>query len=266
RESVKGLSNNFKKFIKNGNLRIQIEIEPEVDATRNTGLPTGSFLLNMNLWIESKELPLGRFAENVVLEPQGIEKSDSLRICLEKEDLLPNLIRKARYSLPEPVKLAIEIFLPIDFYQESLERICFKSGRSERKPLGKEYSIFINSFERYFDEDFRESRDEIFMKKEILWKNDNSLDLSDIYYVGTKPSEEVAEMIATSKAIAVWSQCRENPLTKDNDPKTSKWKDWPQKIHNLRKEKNDMDVTLFWDDLYPKPSRRSRPLNTNVVE
>ncbi len=270
KEFVKQSFNEFKALIKKEDLRIQIEIEPEVDKEKNTGLATGSFLLNMNLWIESQDLPLGRFAENVVLKPQGseedalVEKSDSLRMCLEKEDFLSKLIHKARYSLPELVKLKIEIFLPFDFFQESLESICFQFGR-RRKPLGKEYPIFINSFERYFDEDFREIRDAIQIKKKALWSNDNNLE-SELYYIGTEPSESDLEMIEEALPIAVWSRCRENPLTEGNNIKISEWKNWPHKIHHLRKQRQDLEVTLFWDDLYPKPSERSRPLNTKLVE
>ncbi|RCJ18464.1 hypothetical protein A6770_33040 [Nostoc minutum NIES-26] len=261
--------NKFKELINEEELRIQIEIEPEVDAQRNTGLPTGLFFLNMNLWIKSKELPLGRFAERVVLKPeqfeQGVEqKSNILRMCLEKEDFLSELIRKIRYSLPDKIKPTIEFFVPLGFYQESLENIDFPRGR-KRELLGKEYSIFINSFERYFDQDFREIRDEIYERKKALWVNGGTPD-SEIYYIGTKPSESDLEMIEEAKAIAVWSRCLENPLAEGNDIKISEWKNWPQTIHKLRKQRKDLEVTLFWDDLYPKPSQRCRPLNTDVVE
>ncbi|GAB1539262.1 hypothetical protein NUACC21_19280 [Scytonema sp. NUACC21] len=257
----------FKPLIQKVDLRIQIEIEPEVDGKRNTGMTTGSFLFNMNLWIESQKLPLGRFAENVVLKPQGVEKSDSLRICLEKEDFLSKLIRKARYSLPSSVKPpTIEIFLPIEFYQEPLEKICFLRGRNS-SPLGKEYPIFINSFERYFDLDFREIRDEICEKKKALWGNNDGPN-SEIYYIGTQPSQLDLEMIEESKAIAVWSRNKSKPLVEGDEGhiKISKWKNWPDKIRSLRKQEKDSEITLFWDDLYPKPSRRCRPLNTKVVE
>jgi hypothetical protein len=261
----------FKSKIKTEELRIQIEIQPVIDEKKNTGLSTGSFLLNMNLWMESEKLPLGRFAENVVLDLRENEEgafeedSNSLRKCLEKENFLSGLIREARYSLPETVKPKIEIFLPLDLYQESLENICFKFGRT-KKELGKEYLIFINSFERYFHEDFREIRDAIYKKKESLWINDNNLE-PEIYYIGTEPSENDLEMIEEAKAIAVWSRNDKEPLVEGDEGyiKISEWKNWPEKIHNLRKDK-DLEITLFWDDLYPKPSRRCRPLNTKVVE
>ncbi|YAF98950.1 MAG: hypothetical protein AB3A66_28535 (plasmid) [Nodularia sp. CChRGM 3473] len=272
KQFISNRSSDFKLKIEPEDLRIQIEIEPEIDNNKNTGLPTGLFFLNMNLWIKSQKLPFGRFAENVVLKLQGIEesavgeKSDNLRICLENEDFLSGLIRKARYSLTESVKPTIEIFLPLVFYQESLEKISFKYGRT-KKELGKEYQIFINSFERYFDEDFREIRDEIYEKKKELWSNNNNLD-SEICYIGMEPSKNDLEMIEEAKAIAVWSRNDQKPLVEGDEGhiKISEWKNWPEKIHNLRKQHNDLEITLFWDDLYPKPSRRCRPLNTKVVE
>jgi len=251
--------NNLQAKIQSGNLRIQIEIEPQRDTKNNTGLSTGLYILNMNLWIASQKFPFGRFAENVVLELQN----DSLEECLKKEDILSNWIRKARYnSFTKSKKPTIEVFLPLSFYQESLEKICFQSGRS-RKELGMEYPIFINSFERYFDEDFREIRDEIYQKKQELWGNSQNLASVKVYYNGKKPDlEEIEE----DKVIAVWSRCPEQSLTEGKEIKISDWKTWPEKIHNLRKQNEDLKVTLFWDDLYPKPSRRCRPLNTRVVE
>jgi hypothetical protein len=149
------------------------------------------------------------------------------------------------------------------FYQESLEKICFKFGNT-RKELGKEYRIFINSFERYFDEDFREIRDKVYRAKKALWCNEN-IQSSEIYYIGTKPSQADLEMIEETKAIAVWSRNNQKPL-QEVDLNMLEWKNWPNKIYNLRQENQDLEITLFWDDLYPKPSRSSRPLNTKVVD
>ncbi|CCI21950.1 hypothetical protein MICAG_1550005 [Microcystis aeruginosa PCC 9808] len=50
----------------------------------------------------------------------------------------------------------------------------------------------------------------------------------------------------------------------DNDLKPSEWRNWPDNIKELRR--NERKIALFWDDLYPKPSPRPRPLNTRVVE
>jgi len=266
REAAKSYYDMFKIKIQKEKLRIQIEIEPEIDAKEGTGKPTGAFLLHMNLWIESQKLPFGRFAENKVLQ---LQTNDSLRMCLEKEDFLSGLIRKARYGLLEPIKpdididIDIEIFMPLVFYQESLEKICFQFGNT-RKELGKEYRIFINSFERYFDEDFREIRDKVYRAKKALWCNEN-IQSSEIYYIGTKPSQADLEMIEETKAIAVWSRNNQKPL-QEVDLNMLEWKNWPNKIYNLRQENQDLEITLFWDDLYPKPSRSSRPLNTKVVD
>ena len=268
KEVVRQSFNKFKDCIQEADLRIQIQIAPQKDEKNGTGNDTGASLLNMNLWVKSKNSPLGMFARNVLLQTEGSNQSEcegdshSLRGCLAKNNFLSDLIRKARYSLPPPVNFKIEFFLQLNFYQESLEKIDFQYGKN-RKPLGAEYPIFINSFERYFDEDFREIRDKIHEMKKALSSHDNNLD-SKFYYFGTEPSPSKLNTIEESEAIAVWSRCRENPLTEDNDLKRSAWKDWPQKIHNLREQKNDMEVTLFWDDLYPKPTPSL--LNTNLVE
>ena len=268
KEVVRQSFNKLKDCIQEADLRIQIQIAPQKDEKNGTGNDTGASLLNMNLWVKSKNSPLGMFARNLLLQTEGSNQSEcegdshSLLGCLAKKYLLSDLIRKARYSLPPPVNLKIEFFLQLNFYQESLEKIDFKYGKN-RKPLGGEYPIFINSFERYFDEDFREIRDKIQEMKKALSSHDNNLDYK-FYYFGTEPSPLDLNEIEVSKAIAVWSRCRENPLTEDNDLKISEWKDWPQKIHNLREQKNDMEVTLFWDDLYPKPTPSL--LNTNLVE
>ena len=71
------------------------------------------------------------------------------------------------------------------------------------------------------------------------------------------------EEIVESLPIAVWSRNANQPMT-DNDLKPSEWKNWPDKIKELRRNKRK--IALFWDDLYPKPSPRPRPLNTRVVE
>ena len=279
REFVKDSFNQFKRLIKEEDLRLQIEIEPKVDEDNNTGLSSGLFSLNINLWIASKNLPLGRFAQNELLnlrstnQDSGVERcggevllqADLLKDCLQKEDCLSNWIRKARYSLNSPVKLKVECFVPFDVYQVSLEEICFQSGR-KRKSLGKEYPIFINSYERYFDPDYREIRDAIQFKKEDFWSEDNSLEPNEFCFIGTKPSLDDLERIEEELAIAVWSRCEDNPLTEDGDLQISEWRNWPEKIYNLRKQKKNLKLTLFWDDLYPKPSERCRPLNTDLVE
>jgi hypothetical protein len=243
----------FKELIRQEDLRLQIEIEQERD--KDTGRTLNLFHLNMNLWIRNQRLPLGRFAEN---EKIKLNNSD-IKSYLENNMFLANLIHKARYSLPDSVKLDIEFFLPTSFLKDPLEEIQFKRGQ-KLKSLGYEYPIFINSFDRYFDEDFREIRDEIEDIKKALWENGDDLDGK--YYIGTEPSIADLEEIVESLPIAVWS--RNSEPIEAGDLNVSEWKNWPNKIQNLRK--NDRKIALFWDDLYPKPSRRTRPLNTRVVE
>ncbi|NEO40434.1 MAG: caspase family protein [Moorea sp. SIOASIH] len=275
-ESVKKADLKFQELIKKENLRLQVEIEPEVDNDNGTGQGSGALLLSMNLWLESQDLPLGRFAEKIRLEPRESEESvseqesESLYTNLEK--ILPNLIRKARYSLPERVNLTIEYFLPFDYFKTPLEKITFKRGR-KLTPLGEEYPIFINSFERYFDPDFLEIRDEIEVKKQGLWNDVNNsvtepsvpgeFEGDDIYYMGTDPSDSDLERIEEALPIAVWSRNVNQPLIEGEHLNLSEWQNWPNKIRDLRKKKNGLEVTLLWDDLYPKPSQRCRPLNTD---
>ncbi|WP_287728168.1 caspase family protein [Microcystis sp. M061S2] len=246
----------FKERINREELRLQIEIEQDLDKDNNTGRVFNSFHLRMNLWIKSQHRPLGRFAEN-----EKIELNSEIESCPESQTFLANLIRKARYSLPNTVKLNLEIFLPIKVLKYPLEEFQFKRGTMWRS-LGYEYPVFINSFDRYFDEDFREIRDEIEEIKRALWENNSDLDQKD-YYIGTEPSIADLEEIVESLPIAVWSRNANQPMT-DNDLKPSEWKNWPDKIKELRRNKRK--IALFWDDLYPKPSPRPRPLNTRVVE
>ncbi|NEQ88885.1 MAG: hypothetical protein F6K26_56085 [Moorea sp. SIO2I5] len=134
----------------------------------------------------------------------------------------------------------------------------------------------INSYERYFDQDFREIRDEIEVKKQGLWNDVNNsvtepsvpgeFEGDDIYYMGTDPSDSDLERIEEALPIAVWSRNVNQPLIEGEHLNLSEWQDWPNKIRDLRKKKKGLEVTLFWDDLYPKPSQRCRPLNTDVVE
>lgn len=256
--SLKELNN----LISQGNLRVQVEFEPKKDMEKDTGLEMQICLLSMNLWIDSKDLPLGRFTENEEMKLQDC----SLQSCLERDDLLVNLIRKVRWSLPDSlpnqIKFEIEFFLSSDFLKEPLEEICFPYGNKKRKPLGQEYPIFINSFNRYFDNDYLEIQAEIAEKKKALWDN-KSLD-SEHYYLGLPPSRDVLEEIEESLAIAVWSRDESSPLVEGVDLEVFQWQKWPQQIYELRR--GSRRVALFWDDLYPKPSRRKRPLKSKWLE
>jgi hypothetical protein len=247
---------NFKELINREDLRLQIEIEPDKDHN-TAGRMFNSFHFRMNLWIRSQRFPLARFAENEKIELNNNE----IKSCLENNSMLANLIRQARYSLPNNVRLDLEIFLPIEFLKNPLEEIQFKRGTTWRS-LGYEYPVFINSFDRYFDEDFREIRDEIEDIKRALWDNDSDLD-GEHYYIGTEPSIADLEEIVESLPIAVWSRNAGESIG-DGDLNVSEWKNWPREIRYLRR--NHRKIALFWDDPYPKPSGRTRPLNTRVVE
>ena len=263
--------NDFQERIQKEDLRIQIKIAPQKDKN-GTGLNTGTFRLDMDLWVQTNDDPLFPIVKDRLLQPHKSDREDSentsnsLRIYLEQNDFLPNLIHQARFSILVPIKLKIEFFLPRDLYQGSWEKICCQF-RSEKKPLGELYPIFINSYERYYERDFefRIIRDEIEVKKKTLWENDSSLD-SEFCYIGSEPpSDSDLKMIEEALPIAVWSRNGSKPLIEGNDLKMSEWQDWPDQIHDLRKRKKDMEVTLFWDDLYPKPKRP--PLfNLNLVE
>ncbi|MGK7927042.1 MAG: hypothetical protein AB4290_17665 [Spirulina sp.] len=288
REFVEQSWNQLREVLNNSNLRLQVEIDPELEQENNTGQRSGALLLNMNLWVDSRDLPLARYAENIRLDLAERERdSDVDRLYDNLQEILPNLISKARYSLPiriRPATFEIEFFMPLDYYNTPLEQITFPCGRRDRK-LGEEYPLFINSFERYFDEYFFTLRDEINEKKEILWNGSSDsnparyifeeLEIEDILYIGVNPSRMDFEKLEEALAIAIWSRntnqcCRltdeRTILVEHNELNLDRWQEWPQQIYNLRQQNQDLEITLFWDDLYPKPSECCRPLNTNVVE
>ncbi len=300
KKSIEGSFNEFKERLRNETPRLQVELEPELDKN-NTGNFSGSFIVNMNLWIESKNWILGRFPEQLRLEPKGIEqngsnKSEILLISLKQDDCLSHLIRIVRHSLSESlgtsISLELEFFLPFEFFQIPLENVYFKYTKNIKRALGKEYPIYINSWERYFDPDSIDSAEKIKAKKRHLWgeikkepKNfsdddlekleiepdpETLLEIFDSYdlYLGTSPSESILIMVDAALPIAVWSRNVNKPLVEGDkgDIKISEWKDWPRKIHDLRKQRKDVEITLFWDDLYSKPSERLQPLDTKLVE
>jgi hypothetical protein len=149
-----------------------------------------------------------------------------------------------RRNLPPETKPEVEIFLPLTLLtKKTLEKIPYKYG-SRKKPLGAVYVMFINSYERYFDNDFLDILGDMKTKKQALWENDGKLDREN-YYSGPVPSD--GDEIVENFAIAVWSQEVNPPLDE------SEWKQWPQTIRTLRQQ--NREITLFWDDLYPKPSK-----------
>lgn len=286
KESVRKLFECMRTVLTQEVLRLQMVIEPEQERENNTGQPTGSLLLSMNLWVESQSTPIGRFAEKQHLPVQGGEdKVSSLQQCLEVDNLLTDLVRKARYSITncfgEEVLIQLECFLPFEYFETPLDSLTFRRGR-QIGILGNQYPLFINSYERYFDPDFQEIRSDLFHKKRELWTGDGSeaqscpeidhdsedLDQFEPFdlYVGTSPSMSVLEMIELSLPIAVWSRVESQPLVLDHDFQQAEWKEWPKKVNQYRKDNRQAEITLFWDDLYPKPSDHTRQLDLSVVE
>ncbi|MDB9420049.1 caspase family protein [Microcystis aeruginosa CS-563/04] len=230
--------------------RIQILISPAIDKHNNTGLQTEYFYVNTMFFVGiNNKIELGSI----------YEKEESFRLE-EMQNSFYQVIPEIFYYLPDQSRLEIEFFLPFALLKHSLEDIKFRCD--DRPSIGYEYPVFINSFDRYFDEDFREIRDEIEEIKRALWENGGDLD-REHYYIGTEPSIADLEDIVESLPIAVWSRNVREPMT-DNDLKPSEWKNWPDNIKELRRNKRK--IALFWDDLYPKPAPRPRPLNTKVVE
>ena len=240
------------KFNKNIELegRIQIVISPAIDKHNNTGLQTEYFHVNTMFFV----------GINNKIKLWNIYKKEEDFMIEKMQDSFYQVIPEMFYYLPNQSRLKIEFFLPFALLKHSLEDIKFRCG--EGPSIGYEYPVFINSFDRYFDEDFREIRDEIEEIKRALWENNSDLDQKD-YYIGTEPSSADLEDIVESRPIAVWSRNVREPIT-DNDLNPSEWKTWPDKTKELRR--NNRKIALFWDDLYPKPAPRPRPLNTKVVE
>lgn len=230
--------------------RIQIVISPAIDKHNNTGLQTEYFHVNTMFFV----------GINDKIKLWNIYKKEQVFMLEEMQNSFYQVIPEIFYYLPDRVRLEIEFFLPFALLKHSLEDIKFRCG--EGPSIGYEYPVFINSFDRYFDEDFREIRDEIEEIKRALWENNSDLDQKD-YYIGTEPSIADLEDIVESLPIAVWSRNANQPMT-DNDLNPSEWRNWPDNIKELRRNKRK--IALFWDDLYPKPSPRPRPLNTRVVE
>jgi hypothetical protein len=240
------------KFNKNIELegRIQIVISPAIDKHNNTGLQTEYFHVNTMFFV----------GINNKIKLWNIYKKEQDFMIEKMQDSFYQVIPEMFYYLPNQSRLKIEFFLPFALLKHSLEDIKFRCG--EGPSIGYEYPVFINSFDRYFDEDFREIRDKIEEIKRALWENNSDLNQKH-YYIGTEPSIADLEDIVESLPIAVWSRNANQPMT-DNDLNPSEWRNWPDNIKELRRNKRK--IALFWDDLYPKPSPRPRPLNTRVVE
>jgi len=230
--------------------RIQIVISPAIDKHNNTGLQTEYFHVNTMFFV----------GINNKIKLWNIYKKEQGFMLEEMQNSFYQVIPEMFYYLPDRARLEIEFFLPFALLKHSLEDIKFRCG--DGPSIGYEYPVFINSFDRYFDEDFREIRDKIEEIKRALWENNSDLDQKH-YYIGTEPSIADLEEIVESLPIAVWSRNANQPMT-DNDLKPSEWRNWPDNIKELRRNKRK--IALFWDDLYPKPAPKPRPLNTRVVE
>ncbi|MFM6760620.1 MAG: caspase family protein, partial [Microcystis panniformis] len=219
------------KFNKNIELkgRIQIVISPAIDKHNNTGLQTEYFHINAMFFV----------GINNKIELWNIyEKEENFRLE-EMQNSFYQVIPEIFYYLPDRARLEIEFFLPFALLKHSLEDIKFRRG--DGPSIGYEYPVFINSFDRYFDEDFREIRDEIEGTKRALWENNSDLDQKD-YYIGTEPSIADLEDIVESLPIAVWSRNPGEPMT-DKELNPSEWKNWPDKTKELRRKKRK--IALF---------------------
>ena len=267
RNFIKNAFNEFKQIINQEKLRVLVEIEPELDGN-GTGLSTGNFYLNLFLWISSQNIPIAKFAEKKFLaltEIEDQELEECLRDALAQKNLLVKLIRQARYSLPSPVTLDVEFLLPFELFCVPVEKLTFKSAR-KKKPIGEEYSLFINSYERYYHPDYREIRDNLGLERKEWWEKAEELAEDKFYFSGSQvPSVEDLEEIEAEYSIAIWTRNEDISIELDQDLKRSEWREWTQKIKQLRKQNQDLEITVFWDDLFPKP-RPKKPLNTDLVE
>jgi hypothetical protein len=272
--------------------RLQIEIEPEIDVDNNTGQPTGRYDLYASLWVKDRPIPLARLAQKK-LNPLASGDSqqdyvDRLKACLEKDRMLSRIIDNTHLIL-SPDKsssliLELEFILPIEYFQVPVDEITCPYTAKLTTLLGKQYPLFINSYGRYFDEDYFRSKESVSTKKERLWKSENhklivcydddvrfselGVDIDgfegDDIFIGSRPAESTLEIIEATFPVAVWS--RDDSINLREELDETQWQDWPRRIQELRKKNRNANITLFWDDLYPKPSEKSRPLDPSVVE
>ena len=270
RDFVLKLFDNLKREINENESRIQIVVEPERNKNGN-GLSTNLFILSVKLWIKNKKYPLADFTNKFQSDDyqDNIQQNKFLLNALQ--NVLPNIVKKTLCGLSfvEINDLDVEVFLPFDDFNLPIEEICFPDDKN-MEFIGKKNRIFINSYERYFDADFLEIRSQIQLKKNILWEiNDyeNSRRLLpeefsfEKLYVGTTPPASKLEEVEELLPIAIWSRNETKPLERNEF--ISDWQEWPKKV--LEKRNENHEITLFWDDLFPKPSKYIKPLNTGVV-
>ena len=266
-EYVKDSFSKFEQIIKTKKWRILVEIEPQLDPN-GTGLSTGKYYLNLQLWVAIKNYPPGRFAEKVllVLEAEDNQNIEDLLIdTFAKQELLVELIAKAEKSLSFPLQLDIEFLIPLELYSLPLDQLTFQYAR-RRKYIGVEYPLFINSYERYYHPNFWKVKNNLYQKKEELWNEAKDFLEDKFYFSGSQvPSEGDLLDIEENHVIAIWTRNEDHSIELEKDLKRSDWKEWPKKIQQLRKNIKDLEMTLFWDDMFPKP-RPKKLLNTSIVE
>jgi hypothetical protein len=276
----------FQALIEDKSPRLVIEMKPEIDVEKNTGRNTGVFSLDINLWINDRISPIARLAEEK-FDLQSFGCNSELPVerfiaILKKEKILskyPSEIYKI-LSLDTDVfhiDLSFEFFLPLEYFNASVEHLTFNYTRRIEKVLGQEYPVFINSYERYYDNELILSKNNIHLKKREMWESDNynprvlhqdelNIDEFDYFdiFVGSEPLSPILEIVEAAFPIAVWS--RDNSINLRDELDENQWQDWLNQIQLLRKANKNANITIFWDDLYPKPSEKTCPLNTSVVE
>lgn len=285
RRSVRQEFAKLKEKLQDKELRLQISLEPEYDP-KNTGQPTGNLFVSTELYVQDTELPLGRFSEREPLRLSTTDETDPLCRAFEENSFLSNLVQLVLDSIYIGFgmlnELVIEIFLPIEYYLSPIDTVKIQYGDCEDE-IGKQYPVIINSYQRYFDRGSLSVRRDIDIKKRKLWKeanpqpqicNESDKGTSEVrkfkpyeIFKGALPSKHLLKMIERDLPIAVWCRNSKHPLQKDDQHQlpVESWSNWPKQLYDLRNSINNSDVTLFWDDLSPKP-KYPKPLNIGVVK
>lgn len=264
-----------KEKLQDKKLRLQIFLEPEPDP-QNTGLSTGNLLVSTELYVQDTELPLGRFAERELLKLPTTNEADPLCRAFEENRFLSNLVQLVLDSIYMGMglgmlnELVIEFFLPIEHYLSPIDTVKVQYGDCEVE-LGQQYPVIINSYQRYFDRRSLSVRRDIHKKQIKLWRETdyepqvcNESDKGKLevrkfrpydIFKGALPSKHLLKMIERDLPIAVWCRNSKHPLQKDDDKQlpVDSWLHWPEQLYDLRYSGNNSDITLFWDDLSPKP-------------
>ena len=242
--------------------RIFVEIEPEIDAN-GTGLTTGMFFISVYFQVPSQVSRLG-----LLTEKKNLNLTNT--ICLNEEEFVRcwqiDLIEAIIGKVFNPLNLDIEFLIPFELFSAPVDKLTFKSENKEKPIIGEEYPIFINSYERYYNPDYQEIRDNLRLKREEFWHEAEELAEDKFYFSGSQvPTEDDLLEIEENHSIAIWTRNEDHSIELDNDLKRSEWKEWPQKIQQLREHNKDLEITLFWDDMFPKP-RPKKLFNTDLVE